>query len=81
MVGHDIASSVACVMAEHQTANSICVINERITDRPRYIKLRGPYPQKMTELKKNLLMKYQDVANVVVEFYSCATCVKAVWGG
>ena len=29
-------------------------------------------------VKKILLMKYQHVANVVVEFYSCATCVKGV---
>ena len=29
--------------------------------------------------KKILLMKDQHVADVVVEFYSCATCVKGVY--
>ena len=28
-----------------------------------------------------LLTKYQHVADVVVEFYSCTTCVKGVYGG
>ena len=29
--------------------------------------------------EKLLLMKYQHVADIVVKFYSCATCVKWVW--
>ena len=37
--------------------------------------LRGPYTQKMILIKKILLMKYQHVADIVVEFYSCATYV------
>ena len=41
------------------------------------MRLRGPHRQKITKLKKKiLLMKYQHVANVVLELNSCATCVK-----
>ena len=36
--------------------------------------LRGPYPQKNCLL----LMKYEHVAEVVVKFYSYATCLKGV---
>ena len=37
----------------------------------------------MTKFKKRyflLLMKYQHVADVVVEYYSCATCARGVGG-
>ena len=45
-------------------------------------RLRGPYRQKMTKFwKKKNLMNYQHVADVVVEFYSCATCIKGGLGG
>ena len=39
-----------------------------------------PYGQKMTKLKKMLLMKYQHVAHVV-EFGSCANMCKGGLGG
>ena len=47
------------------------------------LSLRGPYPQKITKLKKVflLLTKYQHTADVLVEFYGCATCLRGVhWG-
>ena len=42
--------------------------------------LRGQYRQNMTKFKRKILliMKYQHVADVIVEIYSCATCVKRV---
>ena len=46
--------------------------------------LRGPFTQKKTKFKKKsflLLRKYQHVADVVVEFYSYATCVIGGLGG
>ena len=43
------------------------------------LRLRGRYRQKITKLKqKLLLMKYQHVADVVLEYNSCATFVKGV---
>ena len=38
----------------------------------------------MTKFSKTfflLLMKYEHVADVVVEYYSCATCARGVGGG
>ena len=45
---------------------------------------KGTVPPKNDQIFKNVflpLMKYQHVADVVVEYYSCATCVKGVGGG
>ena len=44
--------------------------------------IKGTVPPRNDKLKKKLLlMKYQHVADVVVEFFSCATSSKGVWGG
>ena len=41
--------------------------------------LRGPFAQKITKLKKKLLLtKYEHLADVVVKFYSYAKFVKRV---
>ena len=43
--------------------------------------LKGTVLQKINTKIFLLPMKYQHVADVVVEFYSCATCVKGVGRG
>ena len=44
--------------------------------------LRGLFAPKNDQIKKKLLlMKYEHVADVVVKFFSCATCVNGFDGG
>ena len=41
--------------------------------------LKTTVEAKSYKIKKNLLLKYQHVADVAVDFYSCATCLKGVF--
>ena len=61
------------------------VIDDLIVDFSKHfeVKLKGTVSPKNDKIFKQfflLLMKYRHVADVVVEFYSCAKCVKGLRG-